>query len=264
MADSKIALTGKSISLSIPRKVVCDLLHIAKNIPTVPVQRSINVAKLMAAREQTTSRISWPTIFAKAYAIVCSQMPELRRAYLEYPRPRLYEHPHSIASIAIERMYEEEASVFFAYIPEPECMTLVELENAVAMYRTKPVEELFAFTFWFYRRFPRFCRRFLWWYMLNVRGSRKAQFIGTFGLSVYSSLGAESLHPLTPLTTTMNYGIIDQAGQVSVRLIYDHRVMDGATIARALHRLEEVLNREILSELHALTKPIEQQTRGAA
>jgi pyruvate/2-oxoglutarate dehydrogenase complex dihydrolipoamide acyltransferase (E2) component len=77
---------------------------------------------------------------------------------------------------------------------------------------------------------------------------RPGQF-GTFGLSAYSSLGAESLHPLSPLTTTLNYGTIDRDGGVWVRLIYDHRVFDGVTAARALGKLEDVLQGPILAEL---------------
>jgi pyruvate/2-oxoglutarate dehydrogenase complex dihydrolipoamide acyltransferase (E2) component len=37
-----------------------------------------------------------------------------------------------------------------------------------------------------------------------------------------------------------------------VRIIYDHRVMDGATVARALGRLEEILNSVILEEVRSL------------
>src|SRR5437773_1976252 len=85
-------------------------------------------------------------------------------------------------------------------------------------------------------------RSFAWWYITHFRGYRKATWLGTFGVSVYSSLGAESLHPLSPVTTTMNYGVIQENGDVQVRLIYDHRVMDGATVARALGRLEQLLN----------------------
>ena len=73
--------------------------------------------------------------------------------------------------------------------------------------------------------------------------------MGTFGLSVYSSHGAESLHPLSPLTTTLNYGVIREDGTVPVRIVYDHRVMDGATVARALALLEQTLNQDIRAEL---------------
>jgi hypothetical protein len=69
--------------------------------------------------------------------------------------------------------------------------------------------------------------------------------VGTFGVSVYSGLGAESLHPLSLMTTTLNYGVIAEDGTVDVRIIYDHRVLDGATVARVLGELEEVLNNQI-------------------
>ncbi len=45
---------------------------------------------------------------------------------------------------------------------------------------------------------------------------------------------------------------IDADGQVDVRVIYDHRVMDGATVARALGRVEHVLQTDIVAELHDL------------
>jgi hypothetical protein len=73
--------------------------------------------------------------------------------------------------------------------------------------------------------------------------------MGTFGVSVYSGLGAESYNHLTPLTSTLNYGVIGADGRVNVRVIYDHRVLDGSTVARALARLEDVLNDEILAEI---------------
>jgi hypothetical protein len=100
-------------------------------------------------------------------------------------------------------------------------------------------------------RLPRPVRRLLLWLGLNLSRTRPGQF-GTFGLSSYSALGAESLHPLSPLTTTLNYGVIDPDGSVTVRLVYDHRVTDGATIARALARLEAVLTGEVLDELRAM------------
>ena len=82
-------------------------------------------------------------------------------------------------------------------------------------------------------------------------GSEPTTF-GTFQLSVYSGLGAELLNPLTPLTTLLNYGPISEDGSVNVRIHYDHRVMDGATVARALARFEEILNGGVAEELRSL------------
>ena len=54
-----------------------------------------------------------------------------------------------------------------------------------------------------------------------------------------------------PLTTTLNYGVIDGEGKVTVRVIYDHRVVNGATVARALARLEEILNTSLVAEIRS-------------
>src|SRR5207253_10347245 len=54
---------------------------------------------------------------------------------------------------------------------------------------------------------------------------------------------------LSPLTTLLNYGPIDPDGLVNVRILYDHRVMDGATVARALDRFEAILNGPVAAEV---------------
>jgi hypothetical protein len=92
-------------------------------------------------------------------------------------------------------------------------------------------------------------RRLAWWAGLNISGRNRAKRFGTFGISTYGSLGVDSLHPLSPLTTLLNYGPLNPGGALDVRLVYDHRVLDGVTVARALLRLEEVLNDTIAPEL---------------
>jgi hypothetical protein len=89
----------------------------------------------------------------------------------------------------------------------------------------------------------------LWWIGLNLWPRKRAKLMGTFGITVYGGLGSSSLHPLTTATATLNWGVIDADGGVDVRLIYDHRVLDGATVARALADLEARLNGEIADEL---------------
>ena len=60
------------LSLSLPRRFVCGLLHFARKVPTVPVQRRMNIAPLMAARQQADPRPSWCALFTKAYGMVCA------------------------------------------------------------------------------------------------------------------------------------------------------------------------------------------------
>jgi hypothetical protein len=47
--------------------------------------------------------------------------------------------------------------------------------------------------------------------------------------------------------------LFDADGSTDVCLTFDHRVMDGGEIVRALDELESVLNTDIVIELNALT-----------
>jgi hypothetical protein len=241
---------NRTLPLSLPRRLVCDLVHAAHQVPTVPVQRLLNIAPLQLARRQLPSRPSWCVLFTKAYAKVAVELPELRRAYLSFPWARLYEHGTNIASVAVERIYQGEPGVFFGHIHNPELLPIAELDKQLRHFKEDPIDSIADFQSTLsVCRWPKPIRRLAWWYLTHARGYRKATWLGTFGVSVYSSLGAESLHPLSPLTTTLNYGVIQENGDVTVRVIYDHRALDGATVARTLARLEEVLNLEIVAEL---------------
>jgi hypothetical protein len=244
-------MRGKAIRLSPMRRFIGDLLRASTAVPTVPVQRRMSLARLIAARAALPIRPSWTAIFTKAYALVAAEMPELRRAYLKFPWSHLCEYPHSAATVAVERDYDGEKAVFFSRIKRPDAIPLHELSSSIGRLREVPIDQQKEF-----RRvltvsgLPMPLRRVLWWFCLNSSRLRSHHF-GTFAVSVYSGLGAESLHPLSPLTTTLNYGVIHSDGTVDVRIIYDHRVLDGASIARALNSLEQTLTGQIVDELCA-------------
>jgi hypothetical protein len=225
-------------------------MHFAKKVPTVPVQRRMHLGAVALARNARQPRVSWCALFTKAYALVAKSTPELRRAYLSFPWPHLYEHSLNIASIAFERKYQEEEAVFFSHIRSPEQLALDNLESTLRRFKEQPLQSISGCRrSLMLSQLPLPVRRLVWWFGLNVWGRKRAHYFGTFGISVYGGLGASSLHPLSPLTTTLNYGVIEPDGVVDVRIIYDHRVIDGASIARALADLEGVLTGPILQEL---------------
>jgi hypothetical protein len=241
---------GFNLPLSLPRRFVGDLLHFAKQIPSIPVQRRMNVRNLVEARALAQPRPSWCAIFTKAFGFVSQAWPQLRRCFLSFPTPHLYQHPAAVASIAIERRFGDEDSVFFAHFADLETRCLVDIDDKLRHYKSAPLKSIGAFRrAVLVTRLPLPLRRLLWWAALNVSGRQRARILGTFGVSVYAGLGAASLHPLSVLTSTLNYGVIEPNGDVDVRLVYDHRVLDGATVARALADLEKILNQEILAEL---------------
>jgi hypothetical protein len=225
----------------------------------------MNVRPLQILRSELGEKISWCTLFTKAYAVVAAEFAQLRRAYLAFPWARLYEHPENIASVAVERLYHGENEVFFAHLYDPEKQSLRDLDSQLRRFKADPIASIPDFKSSLrICRLPRLLRRLAWWYITRARGYRKAEWLGTFGVSVYSALGAESLHPLTPLTTVLNYGVIQDNGDVMVRVIYDHRVMDGGTVARALARLEQVLHEDMVTELRNLVSnsPVASRSAG--
>jgi hypothetical protein len=243
---------GRRLPLSVPRRLIGDMMYFARQLPSVPVQRRMNIAPLLAARAQANPRPSWCALFTKAYAMVAEKRPQLRRAYLSFPWPHLYEHPVSIASIAVERRVGEEDAVLFAQVRRPERHQPEQLDSFIKDCQERPIQFIGTFRRALaISRLPLVLRRFIWWLGLNSSGYKRARNLGTFGVSVYSGLGAEGLHPLSPLTTTLNYGVIYPDGTVDVRVIYDHRVLDGATVARALEDLEGILNHALPEMLGA-------------
>jgi hypothetical protein len=245
--------TGFYLPLSLPRRMIADMLHFARQVPSIPVERHMNLGAVLEARELACPRPSWCSLFTKAWGMTCAAHPPLRRAYLSFPTPRLYQHPISVACIAVERPYGNENAVFFKHISRPEVYPLADLDAQIKRFKDLPLGASGGM-----RRqlsiagLPLGIRRLLWWIGLNVSGRQRARLLGTFAVSVYSSLGAESLHPVCLLTSTLSYGVIDRDGHVPVRVAYDHRTLDGATVARALADLERFLTHEILAELRYL------------
>ena len=129
--------------------------------------------------------------------------PSTRRcgeSYLEFPWPRLYEHPWMNCALAIEREHQGEDGVFVGIFRAPNTR-LDQLQQALSWYKNERLEKV-----GFYRQALRFSRvptpvrRTFWWGTLNISGYKRCKRFGTFGLSSYGNLGAENLHPISPLT----------------------------------------------------------------
>lgn len=241
---------GRTLPLSGPRRFINDLVHFARKVPSVPVSRMMDLGALAGPREAHPSRPSWSVLFMKAFGMVAAANPPLRRALMTFPNIRLYEHPGSICAMAIERQYRGEDGIFVGLFRGPECQSLAELDASLAWYKNTPLEQVGLFRQMLrVSAAPRPIRRLLWWSTLSVSGLKRAKRFGTFGLSTYGALGAEQMHPMSPLTTTLTFGPIDDCGRVCVKLIYDHRVLDGAYVARRLVEIESSLRGPILAEL---------------
>jgi hypothetical protein len=240
---------GRTLALSPSRRFIADLLWSSRAVEAVTFERRMHLAPLVAARLEKEVRPGWCAIFTKAYARVCARRPELRRAYLSFPWPRLYEPGRNVAAVAVERHLQGEKAIFIAHLCHPELRSLAEIEAWLQHCRRDPLEQIGSFRrILLVTRLPRPLRRLAWFIGLNW-GRQRGRNFGTFGVSVTAGLGAAAVGVRCPLTTVLHYGVFGTDGTIDVRLTFDHRVLDGGNVARALCELEDVLHGEILAEL---------------
>ena len=244
---------GKTIPITPFRNIVIDLMHFSAQVPVVTLERTMNLAPLIAARSRCSPRPMWTSMFVKAFSIVAAREPVLRRSYMAFPWARFYEHPANIANINISRTVDGEPVVVQAMVRSPENRSLAEIDALIRSFIDTPVEDLSC-----YRRVRRLSnlpypiRRLLMWLTINWIGRRRCHNLGTFGITSVADRGVGILNLVPLLTSTLHYGMFDDKGCIPVRYAFDHRVLDGIPAADALAKLERALLGEILAEVTSL------------
>lgn len=245
-------MRGRWRQLSRPRRLIIDLMRCSQRVPSIPIERRLAIAPVLLLRNRVRNDVPWPALFVKAFALVCGEMPELRRCYLSWPIAHLHEPQASVAAIMIERQLDREPIVLPLLIKDPASLTIVEIGRAIRHAGHAPIESVRDF-----KRaldiaaLPAIIRRLIWWVALNI-GRQRSNYLGTFAVSVVSGLGSDLTHPISPLPVLLTYGPIDADGGVTLRLVFDHRSLDGAQVARALDRLERVLLGPVVEELETM------------
>lgn len=245
---------GKNIGLSPPRRLITDIMRFAATVPSVPVERQMDLGAVIAVRRGLADRPPWVGIFAKAMALTARELPELRRAYLKWPWPHLYEYEDSVAAVTIDRQFRGEPCVAVRLIKEVASLPLTTITEMIRQSKDEPIERFSEF-----RRamrvacLPGIVRRPIMWLAYNLPRQR-ANYFGTFSVTAVSFLGADALHLPNPTTSLLTFGVFGADGRVPVRITMDHRVFDGMEIAKIMARLEAILNGPILEELRSLAR----------
>jgi hypothetical protein len=250
-------MRGTPKTLSLRRRLICDLMHASMGVPFVSLSRSLNIRPLLEARARATAPAGWAAMFVKAFALVARDEPILRTVYVKWPWPGLYELPKSVATVAIARVDDGEECVLPQRIAAPEALSLAAIDAEIRLGKTAPVEDVPMFRkIMRATRLPLPLRRLSWAIGLNF-GRQRGNWFGSFGVSSVAAYGGGELHPITPGPFVVSYGVVEPDQTIRVVIRWDHRVTDAAPIARVLTRLEQVLNTEIAAELGAAgAKPI--------
>jgi len=250
-------MRGQPKNISLPRRLIVDLMHASMDVPFVSLSRSLNIRPLLEARAAAIAPAGWAAMFVKAFALVARDEPVLRTVYAKWPWPTLYELPDSVASVAIARRENGEECVMPQRIAAPEAMTLAAVDTEIRRAKTAPVADVAMFRkVMRVTRLPLLLRRLFWAVGLNF-GRQRGNWFGSFAVSSVAAYGGGELHPVTPGPFIVSYGVVEPDQTIHVVIRWDHRVTDAAPIARVLSRLEQVLNTEIAAELRAAgSKPI--------
>ncbi len=238
------------------RRTVLEIIQAAKSVPAFPLETTISVTKIEAARKAAAVRIGWTAIFAKAFAKVCDENDQLRETFISLPFASLYKHPTSVCSVSVHRKDDAGADrLIWGRIENASSKSLAEIQQFLNDCVSLPLMDVYRDglllerTWWIVRRIA-------WWWIMRCSGRKKSRFIGTFSISSLGGKGClNSLHPLIT-TSSITFGPIGPDGLMRVVLICDHRVLDGMAGAVALQSLANVMQTSILEELGLLTNSL--------
>jgi len=246
------------VLLSPARRLMCDYVSLSRLVPQLAVERRMNLQPLIQVWEGLVDRPSWFALFIKAYALVARHYEPLRRSYVGLPWPHLYQHADSVAHCTVERRIGKEDCVFSMQISQPDQRPVNEISALIHHARTAPLLQIGAFRKqWLFSWLPFPLRRLVFWVILNAWGKLRTWNLGTFGIAGLCSFGSNLVSFPTPHTTMLGCGLFQPDGTVTVRMMCDHRVVDGSVVARALEDLERTLNEEVCEELTGLARQTE-------
>jgi hypothetical protein len=234
---------------------VNDFVHFAAQSPTAGGTYSVRMRSVAVARRTCQPLICWAAIFTKAMALTAAKWPELRQCYMSLPWPHLYEHPHSTATFVIERMWNGERVILCDLIRWPESLSLREIDHRLRGMKGAKIEALGGF-----RRiiritgYPLPVRRLLWNLALKGWGRLRARYIGTFCVNLLTGRHGHVSQSFTLHGISLYCGPLETDGTMKVCVFFDHRIIDGAGIARWLADLEATLNHDIVAELNSASQ----------
>jgi len=164
-------MRGTVRKISVPRRLVADLMHASIRVPFVSLARPLNIRSLLEARAQTAQPPGWAAIFVKAFALVAKEQPVLRTLYVKWPAPAFYELPRSVAMVAIARVEDGQDCVLPQKVTAPDEMPLTEVDALIRHAKNAPIDEVPAFRKMLRTtRLPLPLRRLIWAIGLTLAG----------------------------------------------------------------------------------------------
>jgi hypothetical protein len=237
------------------RRWMSDVVHFGKKSQVVAGNWTINVSSVAVARKLRRPPIGWGAIWVKAVALAGRKWPELRTAYLPFPWPHLYLHPHAVATMVVERAWNGRPAVFFVQIKRPDMLSLMEIDVILRGLKRRPVESVGGYRRLIrFSRLPSIVRRPVWSFALRWSGRLRSEYFGTYSVHSFPVRRAQVMQSTTPISFSLIYGLLGPDGDMLVQLVMDHRIVDGLTSHRIMLAIEAAMKEEIVAELTATAR----------
>jgi pyruvate/2-oxoglutarate dehydrogenase complex dihydrolipoamide acyltransferase (E2) component len=196
-------------------------------------------------------RITITSIMLKAISVAQRNHPATRTT--STPWGQVLQLNDVAAGFTVEKFIEGEPAVFFGLIKDSDTKSLVDISKEVTEYAVKEPADLPQLnTEERFSRFPWLARQFIIWLGLIFPAVRLRYLGATFGFSSLGKLGVQAVIP--PCVSAITFGmglVVERAvvrdGKIVVRPIatlvvnFDHRLIDGAPVARFMLEFKQLL-----------------------
>lgn len=166
-----------------------------------------------------------------------------------------------VAGFTVERLIDSKPAVFFGAIESPDTKSLEQISQELQAHSTYDLSDInyLKKQDWF-NRTPYLFRQIILWLALRLPALRLNHMKATFGLSSLGKLGMKAIIPPCASTSTFGVGEVEKRAVVrdnqieirpmmSITLIFDHRIVDGAPAARFLNDIRTLMEGELAQYL---------------
>ncbi len=200
---------------------------------------------------------SYVAYVLEGYGHMLAKFPELNSYLRVYPFTKLAVYSGVDISLTVEREWEGRRIVLLAILRDAQNKSAEEIHEFLRARRERPLEELDEFTR--YKKLlkvPAFCRWRLFQLCVKPFPGLMRELVGTTAFTSIGKFGSTLTTPLSPRTVTLSLGRVEPRPRVIgndvrpalsawVTVTYDHRVSDGAEVARFGDELRRYLERPL-------------------
>ncbi|HEY9068990.1 MAG TPA: 2-oxo acid dehydrogenase subunit E2 [Candidatus Ozemobacteraceae bacterium] len=179
-----------------------------------------------------------------AYGRTLAAHPRLNGYLRLWPRTRLSVFDGVDIALTIERFHDHQRIVLLALLRNAAHLSLDEIVGFLHSRRDQPLESLEEWkAYQRLQRIPAFCRWHLFQLFVKPFPDLLRRLVGTTAFTSVGKFGTTATTPLSPRSCTLSLGCVEHRPRVVAGIVrpalsswltvtYDHRIADGADIAR--------------------------------